>query len=320
MIWVEELLGMLATILLLMGLAGFLVFAERRVLARFQNRLGPNRLGPLGIGQALADALKLLSKADFLPSFAHPWLYRLAPILVAFSSLAAFAVLPLDRKLSWAGDWQIGLLFLLGLSSLQVYGVFLGGWASGNKFSLYGAIRAVAQLISYELPMTLSLLGVVLLSGSLALSPIVAGQHWPYLLLQPLGFVIFLMAGIAETERLPFDLPEAESELVAGYHTEYGGMQFGYFYLGEYLRVVLTAVLTSLLYLGGWHGPWGPGWGWLLLKSALLVFFFFWLRATLPRPRMDQLLHWGWVWLLPLALLNLLATAGVLALLRLGWL
>jgi len=314
------LLGMILTIFLLLGIAGFLVFAERRVLALLQNRWGPNRLGPLGVGQALADALKLLTKADFLPSFADPWLYRLAPLLVAFSALAAFAVIPLSPDISWAGDWQIGLLFILALSSLHVYGVFLGGWASGNKFALYGAIRAVAQLVSYELPMGLSLLAIVLLSGSLSLGGMTSAQSLPYILLQPLGFLIFTIAGIAETERLPFDLPEAESELVAGYHTEYGGMPFGFFFLGEYVSLVLTAMLISLLYLGGWHGPWAPGWLWLLGKSALLIFCFFWLRATLPRPRYDQLLHLGWRWLLPLALVNLMGTALVAAGLRWGWL
>ncbi|MBU2760904.1 NADH-quinone oxidoreductase subunit NuoH [Acidithiobacillus sulfurivorans] len=311
-------LGMLFTTLVLLGVAGFLVFAERRVLGFLQNRLGPNRLGPLGIGQALADALKLMSKENFVPDFADPVLYRAAPVLVAFSALASFAVVPLDHHFSWAGNWNIGLLFILAMSSLNAYGVFLGGWASGNKFSLLGAVRAVAQLVSYELPMGLALLGVVLLSGSLSLNGIVAAQNLPYIVLQPLGFVIFLIAGVAETHRLPFDLPEAESELVAGFNTEYGGMRFGYFFLGEYLGLTLIAVLTALLYLGGWHGPWLPGWIWLLIKTAAVIFVFFWLRATLPRPRYDQLMALGWKVLLPLALFNVLATALAAALWRLA--
>lgn len=311
-------LGMLISTLVLLGLAGFLVFAERRVLGFLQNRLGPNRLGPFGIGQALADALKLMSKENFVPNFADPVLYRGAPILVAFSALVSFAVIPLDQHFSWAGNWNIGLLFILAMSSLNAYGVFLGGWASGNKFSLLGAVRAVAQLVSYELPLGLALLGVVLLSGSLSLNGIVVAQTVPYAVLQPLGFVIFLIAGVAETHRLPFDLPEAESELVAGFNTEYGGMRFGYFFLGEYLGLTLIAVLTALLYLGGWHGPWLPGWIWMFLKTGAVILGFFWLRATLPRPRYDQLMALGWKILLPLALLNILATAFAAAMWRLG--
>ncbi len=311
-------LGMLLTTVVLLGLAGFLVFAERRVLGFLQNRHGPNRLGPFGIGQALADALKLMSKENFVPAFADPVLYRAAPVLVAFSALASFAVVPLDRGFSWAGDWNIGLLFILAMSSLNAYGVFLGGWASGSKFALLGAVRAVAQLVSYELPLGLALLAVVLLSGSLSLNGIVQAQWMPYIVLQPLGFVIFLIAGVAETHRLPFDLPEAESELVAGFNTEYGGMRFGYFFLGEYLGLTLIAVLAAALYLGGWHGPWLPGWIWMLIKTFAVIFIFFWLRASLPRPRYDQLMALGWKILLPLSLLNLLCTAFAAALWRLG--
>jgi NADH-quinone oxidoreductase subunit H len=305
-----QVLAMLATLLALLGLAGFLVFAERRVLALLQNRLGPNRLGPFGLGQALADALKLLAKEDFVPRFANNWLYRGAPVLVAASALAGFAVLPLAPGISWAGTWDIGLLLLLALSSLHVYGVFLGGWSSNNKFALYGAIRAVAQLISYELPLGLALLALVLLAGSLSLQGLgEAGSGLPLIVYQPLGFLVFAIAGVAETQRLPFDLAEAESELVAGYHTEYGGMRFGFFFLGEYLGLVLIAALIALLYLGAWSGPFLPGCCWMLLKTALVILVFFWMRASLPRPRYDQLLHWGWNALLPLAILNLLLTA-----------
>ncbi len=310
MLFVAQLIAMAATLLVLLGIAGFLVFAERRVLGLLQNRLGPNRLGPLGVGQALADALKLLCKEDFVPPFASSFLYRVAPVLVAFSALAGFAVLPLAPGISWAGTWEIGLLLILALSSLHVYGVFLGGWSSNNKFALYGAIRAVAQLISYELPLGLALLALVLLAGSLSLQGLgIAGEPVPLIVYQPLGFLIFFIAGIAETQRLPFDLAEAESELVAGYHTEYGGMRFGYFFLGEYLGLVLIAALISLLSLGAGSGPWLPGWLWMLIKTGFVIGLFFWLRASLPRPRYDQLLHWGWNALLPLAILNLLLTA-----------
>ena len=310
MLFVAQLIAMAATLLVLLGIAGFLVFAERRVLGLLQNRLGPNRLGPLGVGQALADALKLLCKEDFVPPFASSFLYRVAPVLVAFSALAGFAVLPLAPGISWAGTWEIGLLLILALSSLHVYGVFLGGWSSNNKFALYGAIRAVAQLISYELPLGLALLALVLLAGSLSLQGLgIVGEPVPLIVYQPLGFLIFFIAGIAETQRLPFDLAEAESELVAGYHTEYGGMRFGYFFLGEYLGLVLIAALISLLYLGAWSGPWLPGWLWMLIKTGFVIGLFFWLRASLPRPRYDQLLHWGWNALLPLAIINLLLTA-----------
>lgn len=301
--------GMLLTTLALLAFAGFLVFAERRLLGFLQNRLGPNRLGPFGIGQAVADALKLMGKEDFVPRFAHRVLYRAAPLLVAFSILTSFAVIPLDGHLSWAGSWNIGLLFILAMGSLNAYGVFLGGWASGNKFSLLGGIRAVAQLISYELPLGLAVLAIVMLSGSLSLNGIVHAQRLPYIVLQPLGFIIFLIAGMAETHRLPFDLPEAESELVSGFNTEYGGMRFGLFFLGEYLGLTLVSALVALLYLGGWHGPWANGWWWMLLKTLAFIVFFIWTRASLPRLRYDQLMTWGWKALLPLALLNLVVTA-----------
>lgn len=307
--------GLLLTALALLALAGFLVFAERRALGLLQNRHGPNRLGPYGIGQAVADALKLMGKENFVPRFANRLLYRAAPLLVAFSILTSFAVVPIGRHLSWAGSWNIGLLFILAMSSLNAYGVFLGGWASGNKFSLLGAIRAVAQLISYELPLGLAVLAVVMLSGSLSLSGIVHAQRLPYIVLQPLGFAIFLMAGVAETHRLPFDLPEAESELVSGFSTEYGGMRFGLFFLGEYLGLTLISALVALLYLGGWHGPGASGPWWMLLKTLAIIFFFIWARASLPRLRYDQLMALGWKLLLPLALLNLVVTA----LICVGW-
>jgi NADH-quinone oxidoreductase subunit H len=218
-------------------------------------------------------------------------------------------VVPIHPGWSWVGNFNIGLLFILAMSSINAYGVFLGGWSSNSKYPLIGSVRAVAQLVSYELPMGLSVLGVVLLSGSFDLAKIVEAQHIPYILLQPVGFLIFIICGIAETHRLPFDMPEAENELAAGFNTEYGGMRFALFFLGEYMGVLLVAVLTTTLFLGGWHGPWLPGVVWFFIKVVLVVLFFFWMRASVPRLRYDQLMAFSWKVLLPLSLVNILATA-----------
>jgi NADH-quinone oxidoreductase subunit H len=237
-----------------------LVFGERRILGLLQDRYGPNRAGPFGLLQAPADALKLLSKEAFVPPFAERFFYTLAPILVASAVLISFVVVPVGPNLGWASNINIGLLFVLAMSSLNAYGVFLGGWASNSKFPLIGSIRAIAQLISYELSLGLAVMGVVLLAGSFSLASIVEAQEIPYILLQPVGFLIFLICGVAETHRIPFDLPEAENELASGFNTEYGGMRFGLFFLGEYLGMLLISALTTTLYLGGWHGPSSPGW------------------------------------------------------------
>ena len=309
--WLLILVGLGITAVALILVAALLVFAERRVLGLMQDRYGPNRAGPFGLLQAPADALKLLSKEAFVPPFAERFFYTLAPILVASAVLISFVVVPVGPNLGWASNINIGLLFVLAMSSLNAYGVFLGGWASNSKFPLIGSIRAIAQLISYELSLGLAVMGVVLLAGSFSLASIVEAQEIPYILLQPVGFLIFLICGVAETHRIPFDLPEAENELASGFNTEYGGMRFGLFFLGEYLGMLLISALTTTLYLGGWHGPFQPWLAvpWFALKTLALVLLFFWLRASLPRLRYDQLIAFGWKFLLPVALLNIMGTA-----------
>ncbi|WP_283598815.1 NADH-quinone oxidoreductase subunit NuoH [Photobacterium phosphoreum] len=314
--WILMIIGMIVTILGLILVAGYTVLFERRCLALLQDRYGPNRAGPLGLFQAISDALKLLTKEYFLPGFVDKRLYILAPLLVVVAILVSFALLPIGQGISWAANLNIGLLFLLGLSSIHAYGVFLGGWASNSKYTMLGAIRTIAQLISYELAMGIAVLGVVMLAGSFSLSTIVDNQTIPYIFLQPIGFIVFFIAGIAETHRLPFDMPEAENELNAGFNTEYGGMPFAMFFLGEYLGVILVGAMTTTLYLGGWHGPGAEtypllGVGWFVLKTFLLVFFFVWMRASVPRTRYDQLMVFGWKYLLPIGLVNILLTAIV---------
>ena len=297
---------------------------ERKLVGRFQARYGPNRVGPLGYLQPLADVVKLVFKEDFVPRGANRVVFQLAPLISVFAAVAALAVIPWGDPISLFGrditlvgaDLDIGVLYLFALSGLGFYGLILGGWASGNKYSLLGAARTAAQLVSYEVALGLSIIGVVMLSGSLSLVDIVDSQRdtvW-YILFQPLGFLIFLIAAVAETNRAPFDLPEAESELVAGYHTEYGGMKFAMFFLAEYVNMIVISALGATLFLGGFDGPflWGPIW--LALKIAVLLFLFIWLRATLPRLRYDQLMQLGWKVLLPLATANLAITAIIVAL------
>ena len=297
---------------------------ERKLLGRFQARYGPNRAGPLGYLQPLADVGKLIFKEDFVPSGANRVLFQLAPMISVFAAVAAVAVIPFGDPIEVFGydvalvgaDLNIGVLFLFALSGLGFYGLILGGWASGNKYSLLGAARTAAQLVSYEVAMGLSVIGVIMLSQSLSLVDIVNAQRdtaW-YILFQPLGFAIFLIAAVAETNRAPFDLPEAESELVAGYHTEYAGLKFAMFFLAEYINMIIISALGATLFLGGFAGPWLPGVVWLALKIAVLLFLFIWLRATLPRLRYDRLMKLGWKVLLPLATLNLVVTAIVVAL------
>ncbi|WP_299008794.1 NADH-quinone oxidoreductase subunit NuoH [uncultured Shewanella sp.] len=312
--WVIAIIGMFISCIALVLAAGYLVFLERRGLALLQDRYGPNRVGPFGLLQPIADALKLLTKEFFTPHFADKWLYMLAPRLVVFAVLVSFTVIPLAPGISWASGLNIGLLLILALSSLHIYGVFLGGWASHSQYSQLGSIRTIAQLISYELAMGMSLLGVVILAGSFSFDDIILAQTTPFILLQPLGFIVFFLAGIAETHRLPFDMPEAENELAAGYNTEYGGMAFAMFFLGEYLGIILISALTTVLFLGGWKGPFVDdlpwlGAVWFLLKVACILFFFVWMRASVPRTRYDQLMNFGWKYLLPLSLLNVIATA-----------
>ncbi len=292
-------------------LAAALIWVERRLLALWQDRYGPNRVGPFGLLQVVADAIKLLLKEDWIPPFADAPVFVLAPAIVMVTVLFTYAVVPFAPGIVVA-DLNVGLLFFLGMSSLGVYSVVLGGWASDNKYSLLGGLRAAAQMLSYEVFMGLSLMGVVLLAGSFSLGDIVEAQRkiW-FVVPQFVGFVLFLIAGVAEARRLPFDLPEAESELVAGFHSEYSGMKFGMFFVGEYLGVVLISALISVLFFGGWLGPVLPPIVWFLIKTFVFIGFFILLRAALPRPRFDQLMAWGWKLMLPLALVNLLVTGAI---------
>lgn len=305
------------TLSLLLGLAALLIWVERRLLGIWQDRRGPNRIGPLGVLQVVADMIKIFFKEDWIPPFADKAVFVFAPCVVVITMLMAFAVVPFAPSMGVV-DLNIGLLFFLAMSALAAYSTILAGWSSNNKYALLGGMRSAAQMISYDVFMGLSLMGVVLLSGSFDLRQIVESQAglW-HIVPQFVGFVIFLIAGLAESHRLPFDLPEAEHEIIAGFHTEYSGMKFGLFFVGEYLGVLLISALTTTLFLGGWLGPWLPPLVWFCLKTALIVALIILMRAALPRPRFDQLMAFGWKLLLPLALLNLLIT-GALALLWAG--
>ena len=293
-----------------------LTVVERKLLGRFQARYGPNRVGPVGLLQPLADVGKLISKEFYRPRTSVGLLWAIAPPLVIISGVATIAIIPFGNVKDGVGfygiDVPIGILVFFAFSSIGFYGLLLGGWASGSKYSFLGAMRSAAQLISYEVAMGLSLLGVIMMAGSLSLVSIVEaqGEIW-YAVPQILGFLIFIVAGLAETSRSPFDLPEADAELVAGYNTEYGGMRFGSYLLAEYIELIVVSGVAAAFFLGGWHGP-GPGWLdpiWMLVKIFALIFIFIWIRATLPRLRYDQLMSLGWKVLLPLATLNVLVTA-----------
>lgn len=317
-----------------------LVYVERRVSAFIQDRVGPNRVGPLGLFQPIADAVKFIFKEDIVPPHTNRWLYILAPVFAVVPALMTMAVVPFGHTLTVAGrevplivaDVNVGILFVFALTSLGVYGIVLAGWASNNKYSLLGGLRASAQMISYELSMGLSVIGVIMLVGSLRLTDVVlaqSGWYW-FVFKQPLGAVIFLIASYAETNRLPFDLPEAEAELVAGYHTEYSSMKFALFFMAEYAAMITASALTVTLFFGGWQLPfyleWSQGLPPLVrdlipmavfaFKVAFFLFLFVWVRWTFPRFRYDQLMNLGWKVLLPLALLNIAAT-GIFMLL--GW-
>lgn len=302
----------IAILLVLFTLAAGLIWVERRMLAAWQDRLGPNRVGPFGLLQVAADMIKIFFKEDWIPPFADKRVFIIAPTIVMITILFSFAVIPFAPGILVA-DLNIGLLFFLAMSSLGAYSVVLGGWASNNKYSLLGAVRGSAQMISYEVFMGLSLMGVVLMAGSFNMTDIVLAQKnvW-FFIPQFLGFVIFFIAGIAETHRLPLDIPEAESELVAGYHSEYSGMKFGMFFVGEYLGITLISALITTLFFGGWLGfGFLPPVVWFLIKMFAFILFFILLRASLPRPRYDQLMSVGWKILLPLSLLNLLVTGAL---------
>ncbi len=295
-----------------MTIASGLIWLERRLLALWQDRYGPNRVGPFGLLQVVADMLKVFNKEDWIPPFADKAVFIIAPSVIIVTVLMPFAVIPYSPAI-WVTDLNIGLLFFLGMSALGVYSVTLAVWSSASKYSLLGGLRAAAQMLSYEVFMGLSLMGVVMIAGSFNLRDIVEAQRgiW-FFIPQFLGFVVFLIAGIAETHRLPFDLPEAESELVAGFHSEYSGMKFAMFFVGEYIGVTLVSAMIVTLFFGGWLGPFLPPVVWFLIKTFVFICFFILLRASLPRPRYDQLMAYGWKVLLPIALLNLLVTGGIL--------
>ncbi|MFD1001300.1 NADH-quinone oxidoreductase subunit NuoH [Ohtaekwangia kribbensis] len=297
----------------LLLIAPGLIWLERRLLAVWQDRYGPNRAGPLGVLVVLADTLKLFFKEDWIPPFADKKVFVLAPAIVVITVLMSFVIVPFSPGFIVV-DLNIGLLFFLAMSSMGAYSIILGGWASNNKYSLLGAMRGAAQMISYEVFMGLSLMGVVLITGSFSLHDIVEAQRnmW-FVVPQFLGFVIFLIAGIAETHRLPFDIPEAESELIAGFHSEYSGMKFGMFFVGEYIGIMLISCMVTCLFFGGWLGPaFLPPIVWFVLKMFAFIALFILLRASLPRPRYDQLMEFGWKILLPLSLLNVMITAGII--------
>jgi NADH-quinone oxidoreductase subunit H len=320
--WWIDAIKALVLINLLLGMFAYMTWVERKLLGRMQLRYGPNRAGPFGLLQPIADLVKLIRKESFFPATAVDFLYIAAPVVSATAALAAFAVIP------WGEGWHIwhydisgqianvsiSLILIFAIGSLGIYGFIVGGWASDSKYALLGSMRTCAQLVSYEVALALSVLGVVLMSGSLSLTQIVDEQQhtiW-YAVPQFVGLLVFLAAGTAETNRPPFDLPEADTELVAGYHTEYSGMRFGLFSMAEYVNMITLSGLCVTLFLGGWLGPWPPlGPVWFLLKVLILIGLFIWLRATLPRLRYDQLMAFGWKVLLPVATLNALVTAAL---------
>lgn len=304
----------------LLGIVPALVWLERRLMGRFQVRLGPNRVGPFGLGQPISDSIKLLFKESIIQSSADKFLFHLAPAIVVFTAIVTFAVIPFGEPITvfgqeiglWVANVDIGLLFVFAISGMGVYGMVLAGISSNNKYSLMGGLRSSAQMISYELTLGLAALSIVVLTGSLNLIDMVNSQNsYPNILIQPLAFLLFFIAGVAETNRAPFDLPEAEQELVAGFHTEYTGMKFAMFFMGEYINMVTMSALVTLLFLGGWNAYGIPVWPIIAFsgKVFFLLFVFIWLRSTFPRIRYDRLMTFGWKVLVPLSLLNLLITS-----------
>jgi NADH-quinone oxidoreductase subunit H len=327
MTWLLGLIVLLVKIGVMLGVlllaASYLVWLERKLLARLQIRLGPNRAGFFGLLQPIADAVKLLTKEDIIPAQADPFIFQLAPAVVAMTALLMFAVVPVGPDIEIFGhpvplvitDLNVGLLYVFALSSLGVYGVALGGWSSNSKFALLGGIRGAAQMISYELALGLSLVPVVMLAGSFSLTAIVDAQaRLPFIVLQPVSFIIFIISAMAESKRIPFDLPEAENELGAGFHTEYSGMRFGLFFIGEYVHIQILGALTAVFFLGGWRGPLLPPLVWLLLKILMVALIMIWIRGTLPRLRYDQLMALGWKVLIPAALINIVLTGAFMLL------
>jgi NADH-quinone oxidoreductase subunit H len=316
--FLQALVGAVVVMLVAVTAAAYMTLIERRLLARFQVRLGPNRVGPFGFLQPLADAVKLVFKGEYTPMGADRVVYRLAPIISLVLAVSGFALIPIGTYFVVGGhrvplvlsNASVGLLILLAFSSLGVYGIVLGGWGSGSKYSLLGSLRSTAQIISYELPLGLALASVMLLAGTTRLTGIVAGQSpIPYIVVLPVAFLIYLISAVAEVNRAPFDLPEAETELVAGYLTEYAGFRWSLYFLAEYVNMLTVSAIATVCFLGGWKGPFLSGPLWFAIKMALFVFLFIWLRATLPRIRYDRLMRLGWDVLLPLAIINLMVTA-----------
>ncbi len=313
-------------ILILLTLFAYVQFVERRVIARIQVRIGPNRTGPFGLLQPVADAVKAIFKEELTPAGADRFVFVLAPAISVTVALIAFAVIPVSPPIELFGrqipmemaDINIAVLYLLAVGSLSVYGIVLAGWSSNNKYAMLGALRSAAQLVSYEISLGLALVGVLMLTGTLSLVQIVDYQaaHGWNVILQPLGFILYFIASMAEVNRLPFDLPEAETELIAGYYTEYSSIKMAFFFMGEYINIITVSSIAVTLFLGGYLGPFAPGFWWFALKVAVLVFIFMWVRGTFPRLRYDQLMNLGWKVMFPLALVNILITAGEVLLLQ----
>ena len=321
-LWLIVLIKSAILLLVVVTTFAYSMLAERKIMAWMQLRPGPNRVGPWGMMQPAADALKMMFKEDLTPNTADPLIYRLAPFISLICAMGTFAIIPFTGDANGAisiGNVDAGILFIFSLTSIGVYGISLAGWASGSKFPLLGSVRSTAQMISYELSMSMSVIGVLILAGSTSLATIVASQQrvW-FIIPQIVGFVIYLITAVAETNRAPFDLVEAETELVGGFHTEYSGLRFGLFFIAEYLNMITVSCLATLLFLGGWNPLFGPanawlGLVWFILKAGLFLFFYIWLRSTLPRLRYDRLMDFGWKVLLPVATLNLVLTAVAVA-------
>jgi NADH-quinone oxidoreductase subunit H len=305
--WLHWLLYTAIILIFVIIMVMVFIYLERRILGRMQARLGPNRTGPFGILQPVADAVKVLLKEDIIPDKADKLVYWLAPVVAFFPVLLVFAVIPFQNG-ALLTDLNIGFLFVMAVTSISTIGVFMAGWSSSNKYSLLGAMRNVASLVSYEIPLLLSAVGVIIVTGSLSMQDIVAAQDIPFILLQPLGFLLFFIGGCAEINRSPFDLLEADSELVAGHHTEYSGMKFAMFYLVEYAEALALSAIITTVFLSGWRGPLLPPWLWFVLKVVIVFIFMIWTRATFPRVRIDQLMALAWKFLFPLSLINLLLT------------
>jgi NADH-quinone oxidoreductase subunit H len=321
--WLIVLVKSLVVLVVILTVFAYSMLFERKIMAWMQLRPGPNRVGPWGLMQPAADAAKMMFKEDLTPNTADPLIYRLAPFISLICAMGTFAIIPFTGGTNgpWSvGDVNAGILFIFAIGSIGVYGISLAGWASGSKFPLLGSVRATAQMISYELSMTMSVIGVLILAGSTSLATIVSAQArlW-FIVPQIIGFIIYIITAVAETNRAPFDLVEAETELVGGFHTEYSGLRFGLFFIAEYLNMITVSCIATLLFLGGWNPLFGPadnlllGLVWFILKASLFLFFYIWLRTTLPRLRYDRLMNFGWKILLPVATLNLILTAVAVA-------